>query len=322
MTATALTPGLRSPQLADAVRAALARTPRRLPFECFYDELGSALFEAITRLPEYGLSRAGLRLLKRHAGNVALALPGALEVVELGSGSGRSTRILLEQLAGPRPIVFHAVDISASALEDCRRETEAVPGVTCVPIEASHLDGLRDAARRRDAHARLLVLFLGSNLGNFEQDAAEAFLRELRRALRPHDALLLGTDLQQDEARLLAAYDDPLGLSAAFNLNALARLNRELDADFDLAAFRHTVRWNRDEHRVEMHLEALRDQTVSVRALDLTFALRRGETIWTESSHKFDAAEIRALGERTGFRCGPQWLDDEWPFAQSLLLAV
>jgi dimethylhistidine N-methyltransferase len=320
--AAVLTPGLRSPQLADAVRAALARAPRRLPFECFYDELGSALFEAITRLPEYGLSRAGLRLLARHAGDVAEALPGALEVVELGSGSGRSTRILLQQLAGPRPIVFHAVDISPSALADCRRETEAVAGVTCVTIEASHLDGLRAAARRRRPDARLLVLFLGSNLGNFEREEADAFLRELRRGLRPHDALLLGTDLQQSHERLLAAYDDPLGLSAAFNLNALARLNRELDADFALALFRHRVRWNREVRRVEMHLESLRDQTVHVRALELTFPLARGETIWTESSHKFDTAEIRALAARTGFHCVAQWLDDEWPFAQSLLSAV
>jgi dimethylhistidine N-methyltransferase len=322
VSAAVLTPGLRSPQLAEAVRAALARTPRRLPFECFYDELGSALFEAITRLPEYGLSRAGLRLLARHAGDVSDALPGALEVVELGSGSGRSTRVLLEELARSRPIVFHAVDISPAALSDCRRETEAVNGVTCVTIEASHLDGLRAAARRRRADARLLVLFLGSNLGNFERAQAEAFLCDVRRGLRPHDALLLGTDLQQSEERLLAAYDDPLGLSAAFNLNALGRLNRELDADFDLALFRHRVRWNRGARRVEMHLESLRDQTVRVRALDLTLTLARGETIWTESSHKFDLAGIRALASRTGFLCGAQWLDDEWPFAQSLLSAV
>lgn len=321
MSASAATPGLRAPRLAEAVHAALARRPRRLPFECFYDELGSALFEAITRLPEYGLSRAGLRLLERHAADVADALPGPLEVVELGSGSGRSTRILLERLAARRRIVFHAVDISPSALADCRREAERVPGVTCLPVEASHLDGLRDAARRRRPQARLLALFLGSNLGNFARDEAEAFLRDLRQALRPGDALLLGTDLQTSEARLLAAYDDPLGLSAAFNLNALARINRELDADFELAAFRHAVRWDAAARRVEMHLEALRPQTVRIRALPLTLELERGETIWTESSHKFDTAELRSLAERAGFVFGSQWLDDEWPFAQSLLLA-
>lgn len=321
MNTTVASQGLRAPELAETVRAGLAQKPRRLPFECFYDELGSALFEAITRLPEYGLSRAGLRLLERHAGDVAAALPGPLEVVELGSGSGRSTRILLERLAATRPIVFYPVDISPSALADCRRETERVPGVSCVPIEASHLEGLRDAARRRNPQARLLALFLGSNLGNFGRDEAEAFLRELRQALRPGDALLLGTDLQMSEARLFAAYDDPLGLSAAFNLNALARINRELDADFELAAFRHTVRWNREARRVEMHLESVRDQIVRIRGLALTLPLERGETIWTESSHKFDAGELRSLAERTGFVCGSQWLDDEWPFAQSLLLA-
>jgi dimethylhistidine N-methyltransferase len=322
VSATAITSGLRAPQLAEAVRAGLAGKPRRLPFECFYDELGSALFEAITRLPEYGLSRAGIRLLEVHAAEVANALPGALEVVELGSGSGRSTRILLERLAATRPIVFYPVDISPSALDDCLRETERVPGVACRPIEASHLEGLHEAARLRRPQSRLLALFLGSNLGNFERPEAEEFMRQLRRALRPDDALLLGTDQQMSEPCLLAAYDDPLGLSAAFNLNALARINRELDADFALTAFRHTVRWNRGERRVEMHLSSLRDQTVRIRGLPLTLQLSRGETIWTESSHKFDAAEICALAQRTGFVCASQWLDAEWPFAQSLLLAV
>jgi dimethylhistidine N-methyltransferase len=315
-------PGLRAPALAETVRAGISGTPRRLPFECFYDELGSALFEAITHLPEYGLARAGLRLLERHARDAAAALPGRLDVVELGSGSGRKTRVLLERLALAGPLVFYPVDISASALAECRNETERVPGVSCVTIEASHLDGLRDAARRRRAQARLLVLFLGSNLGNFEPGEAQTFLREVRRALRPADALLLGTDAQTSEAALRAAYDDPLGLTAAFNLNALARINRELDADFELAAFRHAVRWDRAARRVEMHLESLRDQPVRIGALDLSLQLARGETIWTESSHKYEAAEVRALGERAGFACAAQWRDHEWPFVQSLLLAV
>jgi dimethylhistidine N-methyltransferase len=312
--------GLRQPALAEAIRSGLTRLPKRLPFECLYDELGSALFEAITHLPEYGLSRAGFRLFERHADDVGGLLPGPLEIVELGSGSGRKTRVLLESLAATRPLVFYPVDISAGALADCRREVERVAGVSVVALEAPYLDGLRTAVRSRRTEARLLVLFLGSNLGNFSPDDASVFLREVRKALRPGDALLLAVDLQTSEPRLLAAYDDPIGLSAAFNLNTLARINRELDADFDLAAFRHRARWDAAERRVEMHLVSLADQAARIRGLELTVELARGETIWTESSHKFEGHEVRAMAERAGFDCAAQWLDAEWPFSQSLLV--
>lgn len=321
MTITTAERGLRELRVADAIRRGLTRSPKQLPFECLYDDLGSALFEAITHLPEYGLSRAGVRLFERHAGDVGALLPGPLEVVELGSGSGRKTRVLLESLAATRPLVFSPVDISPSALADCRREVERVPGVTVVPLEAEYLDGLRAAVRRRSPQARLLVLFLGSNLGNFSREDAGAFLRDVRRVLRSDDALLLAVDLQCSEERLLAAYDDPIGLSAAFNLNTLARINRELDADFEIKAFRHRARWVAAERRVEMHLVSLADQAADIRGLDLTVTLERGETIWTESSHKFERDEVHTMAERAGFRCAAQWLDSEWPFAQSLLLA-
>jgi dimethylhistidine N-methyltransferase len=313
--------GLREARVAESIRRGLTQRPKRLPFECLYDGLGSALFEAITHMPEYGLSRAGFRLFERYAADVGALLPGPLEVVELGSGSGRKTRVLLESLTAVRPVVFYPVDISAAALADCRREVERVAGVTVVPLERAYLEGLRAAVDRRRTEARLLVLFLGSNLGNFSKEEAAAFLRDVRRPLRPGDALLLGVDLQTSEPRLLAAYDDPIGLSAAFNLNTLARINRELDGDFRLAAFRHRARWDAAARRVEMHLESLADQAAHVRGLELTLELTRGETIWTESSHKFDRDEVGAMAERAGFSSAAQWLDDEWPFAQSLLLA-
>ena len=322
MSVAAAERGLREARVAESIRRGLTQRPKRLPFECLYDELGSALFEAITHLPEYGLSRAGFRLFERYADDVGALLPGPLEVVELGPGSGRKARVLLESLAAARPVVFYPVDISAAALADCQREVERVAGVTVVPLERDYLAGLSAAVASRRTEARLLVLFLGSNLGNLSTQEAAAFLRDVRRPLRRGDALLLGVDLQMSEPRLIAAYDDPIGLSAAFNLNTLARINRELDGDFQIQAFRHRARWDAAARRVEMHLESLVDQTAHVRGLGLDVELARGETIWTESSHKFEQDEVRAMAERAGFSSAAQWLDDDWPFGQSLLLAV
>ena len=167
----------------------------------------------------------------------------------------------------------------------------------------------------------MLVLFLGSTIGNFDRDAAERFLAEVRRILVPGDALLLGTDLEKPLPQLLAAYDDPLGVTSAFNLNLLARLNRELDADFDLTAFRHEVRYNSSFQRVEMHLRSVRDQSVAIPGAACAAFFLEGETIWTESSHKYRAEDISGMALRNGFRCVSQWLDSEWPFAESLLIA-
>jgi len=165
------------------------------------------------------------------------------------------------------------------------------------------------------------VLFLGSTIGNFDRDAGEEFLREMREILRPGDALLLGTDLEKSVELQLLAYDDPAGVTAAFNLNLLARINRELGGNFDLSCFRHEARWNFSERRIEMHLRSTRQQTVEIPAAGLQIILDEGESIWTESSHKYQADEIPEMAERTGFRCDGQWIDQEWPFAQNLLLA-
>jgi dimethylhistidine N-methyltransferase len=313
--------GLRDPELAQRLRGALGTRPRRLPVECFYDDLGSALFEAITYLPEYGLTRAEWRLLCRHSSDIARLVPSALEVVELGSGSGRKTRLLLEALARRRPLPYRPVDISAAALEACRREMAGRTGVTVDPLPMPFLEGLSAAIEMRAPSSAVLVLFLGSNVGNLEPPERDRFLSAIRRRLRRGDALLITADLEKDASTLEAAYDDDAGVTAAFNRNALARLNRELGADFDLAAFRHRALYAARERRIEMHLVSERDQTVRIPALGLVIALAAGETIWTESSYKFRRGDLAALGRAAGFSGTAAWQDDEWPFELALLVA-
>jgi L-histidine N-alpha-methyltransferase len=298
------------------------RGQKELPSKYLYDEVGSALFEVISVLPEYGLTRADVRLLRRHAPEIVSRLPLPVTVAELGTGSGKKTRWLLEALARRRPSCYCPIEISRSALAMCRRELGDIEAISIVGYEGEYLEGLtRVAARRRDGE-HLLVLFLGSTIGNFDRPAAVQFLRELRRILRPGDSLLLGTDLEKPVEQLLAAYDDPLGITAAFNLNLLARINRELDADFMLSRFRHSARYNAEARRVEMHLRSSCRHTVSLRAAELTLTLQQDETIWTESCHKFAPDEIPRLAANAGFSCEAQWFDQEWPFAESLLIAA
>ncbi|WP_447979952.1 L-histidine N(alpha)-methyltransferase [Candidatus Nitrospira bockiana] len=308
-------------EFARAVRVGLAKPQRELPSIYLYDELGTALFEAITLLPEYGLTRADERLLRRHAAAIRDALPPSLIIAELGSGSGRKTRWLLEAFGDREQLRYFPIDISAAALVKCRRELSELGAVSLVGLETSYLEGLEHVAARRSPGQTLLVLFLGSTIGNFERPQADAFLREIRRRLAPGDALLLGTDLEKPVATMLAAYADPTGVTAAFNLNLLARINRELGGDFALSAFTHDVRYDPGERRIEMHLRAERRQTVSIRAADVVCAFREGETIWTEACHKFRLEEIPGMAQRTGYVCTAQWVDREWPFAENLWVA-
>lgn len=304
------------------VRAGLSKPQKELPSKYLYDEVGSALFEVICVLPEYGLTRAGERLLRRHAADIVALLPRGVAVAELGSGSGRKTRWLLEALARRQPLTYYPIDISRAALARCEQELGQIDSVSVVGFERAYLDGLLEVAARRRRGERLLVLFLGSTIGNFDRPAGEEFLREVRRILAPEDALLLATDLEKPVPQLVLAYDDPLGVTAAFNLNLLGRLNRELGADFDLARFRHWARWDERERRIEMHLVSTADQAVSIPGANLTARFREGETIWTESCHKYNLEEVAAMAARTGYRCAAQWVDAEWPFAQSLFFAV
>ncbi len=309
-------------EFADAVREGLTKPGQKeLPSKYLYDEVGSALFETICVLPEYGLTRADARLLERYAKEIVDRLPSPVHVAELGSGSGKKTRWILEALSRRQRTYYYPIEISPSALAACEKELGQIDLVSIVGYEKPYLEGLRAVAQRRDHGEHLLVLFLGSTIGNFDREAGEGFLREVRESLQEGDALLLGTDLEKRVEDQLLAYDDPAGVTSAFNLNLLARINRELGANFDLSRFRHEARWNAAERRIEMHLRSGRRQCVTISAAGLRVMLNEGETIWTESSHKYRLENVVAMAERTGFRCEGQWIDEEWPFAQNLLVS-
>jgi len=307
---------------AEDVRRDLALLPKQLQSKYLYDGLGSSLFEAICFLPWYRITRAETRLLRRVAGEVVEQLRDPVTIVELGCGSGEKLAMIVEALRSRRRAVsVHLIDISPVALEHSERALGRLDYVSLVGHRATYEEGLRHASQERPARGSLLVLFLGSNIGNFDTPAADGFLAEIRAALRPGDALLLGADLVKPEKDLLAAYDDPLGLTAAFNKNLLLRINRELLADFDLEAFAHRAVWNSAERRVEMHLVSLRDQAVSIPRAECSVRFTAGEPIWTESSYKYTAEEVHALGRTAGFRAREQWIDPEARFALTLFLA-
>jgi dimethylhistidine N-methyltransferase len=283
----------------------------------FYDDLGSALFEAITLLPEYGLTRADQRLLQVHADEIAGAMDNISLIAELGSGSGKKTRNIITAVSRQRDLLeYLPIDVSAGALAHCEKELCDVADVS--PVCADWLEGLASIAQNRSTDGSLLLLFLGSSIGNLERNCVPDFLRRVRSQLRSGDYFLLGTDLIKDIDTMTTAYDDPTGVTAAFNLNLLARINRELGGNFDLRSFAHEVRWNRKERRIEMHLLSSRNLCAHVEALGSTFQFQAGETIWTESSHKFTLGELDGYARASGFTPLSAWVDQEWPFAEAL----
>ena len=311
-----------SATFAEDVRASLTKSGQKeLPSKYLYDTLGSKLFEVIVELPEYGLTRADERLLHAHASEIVRRIPGDVILCELGSGSGKKTRWILEALSRRRHTNYFPIEISPSALAECRRELADIESVGFVGLERGYLDGLREVAGQRRGTERILVLFLGSTIGNFSAPADSAFLRDVRTILRPGDALLLGTDLEKPIPQLIEAYDDPLGVTAAFNLNLLARINRELDGGFDLAHFEHVAKFNSATQSIEMHLRSTRRQTVAIGRANIAVAFEDGETIWTENSHKFSLSEVHRMAQAAGFRVEAQWIDREWPFAENLWIA-
>jgi L-histidine Nalpha-methyltransferase len=309
-------------EFASEVRAGLSRRGQKeLPSKYLYDEVGSALFEVISHLPEYGLTRADERLLRRYADEIVDRVAGPVAVAELGSGSGKKTRWILEALSRRQRTFYYPIEISRSALVMCERELSDIDSVSVVGFEREYLDGLREITKRRRPGQYLLVLFLGSTIGNFDRLCGVKFLASVREILKPGDSLLLGTDLEKPSTQLLPAYDDPIGVTAAFNLNLLARINRELNANFDLTQFAHESKMNYWARSVEMHLRSKKHQKVSVPAAGVTVEFAEGETIWTESSHKYSLDEVGRFAAESGFRCETQWIDEQWPFAESLLIA-
>jgi L-histidine Nalpha-methyltransferase len=294
----------------------LTTRPRTLSPWLFYDQEGSRLFEQITELDEYYLTRTERGIFRASAGEIIAAastptphgLERELTVIELGAGTATKTGLLLDAaVRRQQAVTYYAIDVSESALQEAQRNlTAAIPGITFQSRVGDYTEGLgeipADGTRR-------LVLYIGSSLGNFEPTDARQLLRNLRNQLAPGDMLLLGIDLVKDIPTLVAAYDDASGVTAAFNRNVLARINRQLGADFDLMKFRHKVRWNGEHSRIEMHLESLMAHDVSIGALDLSVAFRRGETIHTENSYKYTSQGVQHLLAQTGFTVFEDWTD-------------
>jgi L-histidine Nalpha-methyltransferase len=312
-------------EFAAEVRRDLALEPKQLQSKYLYDALGSSLFEAICRLPWYRITRAESALLSRHAAEVVAALgdddPATL--VELGCGSGEKLVVLAEalQAAGGSARV-HLIDISSQALEQTEQRLTRLRHVSVMGHQSTYEVGLRRAAAARTGDGLMLVLLLGSNIGNFDAPAALDFLRRIRLALQPGDLMLLGADLVKPERELQLAYADPLGVTAAFNKNLLVRINHELEANFNLAAFDHLAVWNGAEQRIEMHLVSRAAQTVAIRAAGITVAFERGERIWTESSYKYEPNQIERMAVETSFAIRDQWIDTDARFALSLMTAI
>jgi len=305
------------------VRAGLSSDPKRLFPKYFYDALGSQLFEAICLLPEYYLTRAENEILTRHADEIIKEVDGhEISLLEMGSGSASKTRLIIEAiLRRQSELLFIPVDISPAALETSSRVLlQSYPSLRINAYAGDYYDGL--AALAEKGRGRTLALFLGSNIGNFDEEESSTFLRALRQVLGEGDALLLGADLRKQSEILEAAYDDSLGVTAAFNLNQLARINRELDADFNLRAFRHQVIYNEERGRVEVYLESLREQWVSIRKLEMNIRFHEGERIHTENSYKYDLEGLSRLAQATGYKRARTWLDEGERFSSNLFIAI
>ena len=305
--------------LARDVVAGLTSQPKYLAAKYHYDTLGSQLFEAICELPWYPITRGECALLRRERDAIIGRLDDPATLVELGGGNGEKLAILAAGLARQdRAATVHLIDISATALAQASRAVARYGSVAVRGHRASYAAGLRAAVAELDPHRSAMVLFLGSNIGNLAPEEADGFLAEIRAALRPGDSLLLGTDLVKSEQELNLAYDDPLGVTAAFNLNLLVRLNRELDADFDLDQFAHRVVWNAKESRVESYLVSQAEQTVCMPAVGCCVRFAAGETIWTESSYKYRPDGVVDMAGRAGFTYGAQWIEPDAAFALTL----
>jgi dimethylhistidine N-methyltransferase len=305
------------PSYALEVEEGLSRSPKTLPSKLFYDQRGSELFEEITRLPEYYLTRTELEILRERDSEIANAVGSNTTVVELGAGTATKTSTLLRALARKQiRTSYFPVDISPSALDEAQAQIKAeCPSVFVRPVVADFSEGF---SFFRDIPGRKLVLYLGSSIGNFDPPAAVAMLTAVRKELKPRDGLLLGTDLVKSRDILVPAYDDSQGVTAEFNLNILARLNREIGADFNLNAFRHIARWNPTCSRMEMHLQSDRKQSVGLGLLGSVAEFATGERTHTENSYKYTMEMVNRMLSSAGFCLEQSWFDSRQWFALNL----
>jgi dimethylhistidine N-methyltransferase len=305
------------PSYAEEVAGGLASQPKTLPCKLFYDATGSALFEEITRLPEYYLTRTELEILRQRADEMACSLGTDVTVVELGAGTAVKTCTLLKSLSRRQiRVQYFPVDISRAALHQAKERVESLGRQILVrPVVADFSDGFEFL---RSIPDKKLVAYLGSSIGNFDPPAAVSMLGEINRQLAAQDMLLLGTDLVKSKSMLVAAYDDSQGVTEQFNKNILARLNRELFADFDLESFRHVAIWNPRRSRMEIYLESLRTQTVDLPLLRLRVAFAKSERIHTENSYKYTVETAKCMLGRSGYRLTHTWFDQHNWFALHL----
>jgi len=320
---TATLPAVTEAVLREALTGLTSAPQKSLSPWLFYDELGSQLFERITELPEYYPTRTERDIFTAHASEIFLELGSAVTIAELGAGTASKTGILLRAATNFQPdLLYQPIDVSASALEAADATLAGIRGLCIQPHVANYIT--EPYAITRQPERKILALYIGSSIGNFAPAEATAILRNLRQHLQPGDALLLGTDLAPSAHKpvedLVAAYDDAAGVTAAFNLNVLTRLNRELGADFDLTAFAHRARWNARCSRIEMHLESLVTQTVHIAGRSIPFAAR--ETIHTENSYKFTHAALDALLTGACFTATKTFTDVAQTFAVTLATAA
>jgi L-histidine N-alpha-methyltransferase len=306
-------------EIADDVLTGLCDHPKWLSAKLFYDAEGSRLFGEITRLPEYYLTRTEAQILAHNADEVVRRVDGEhLNIVELGAGSATKTTLILDAVLRMQGAVeYFPIDVSQTALDEAKARLEAeMPRVNVRPLHLDYDSGMHEVQR---IFGRKLVLFIGSSIGNFEPMEASDILAKLRTNLDPGDTVLLGTDMRKSSDVLIPAYDDAQGITAAFNKNILVRINRELGANFDLDQFAHKIVWNSELSRIEMHLESLRAQTVTIADLDRRFRFQKGETIHTENSYKFTDDMIDSIVTNAGFTREQTWSDEKRWFTVHLL---
>jgi dimethylhistidine N-methyltransferase len=308
--------------LAEDVSKGLSSKPKTLPPKYFYDTAGSKIFEQISDLPEYYLTRTEFAILNEYALEIANLLNKKIMLIELGSGNSVKTRLIIEAfLKRFERLHYMPIDISKSILiESAKSLLKDYEGLKITALVSEYHTALE--ALKRPNIGEKLILFLGSNIGNFEKQEAECFLKKTRATMTERDRLLMGIDLLKDKSILEPAYDDAEGVTANFNLNLLVRINRELAGNFDLNKFRHKVFFNQEQGRIEMHIESMAHQIVTLQDLNRGFTFERGETIHTENSYKYSMEQINTLASGTGFDVQKTWFDEKKWFSLNLLKPV